>query len=88
MKYKCPCCGFLTLTSPSPGSYEVCPVCHWEDDVGQYDDPDDVFGANRVSLREARANFQKYGVCSAEGRGLVRAPLADEIPTEESENSQ
>ncbi|MFF1770133.1 CPCC family cysteine-rich protein [Streptomyces sp. NPDC058249] len=28
--YGCPCCGFLTLDER--GSYEICPVCFWEDD--------------------------------------------------------
>ncbi|MBQ6093927.1 MAG: hypothetical protein IJL09_00855, partial [Lachnospiraceae bacterium] len=29
-KFRCPCCGFYTLEEV--GTYEVCPVCYWEDD--------------------------------------------------------
>jgi Cysteine-rich CPCC len=32
--YRCPCCGFITLTERSAD--EICPVCFWEDD-GQDD---------------------------------------------------
>ncbi|HEY5317723.1 MAG TPA: CPCC family cysteine-rich protein, partial [Solirubrobacteraceae bacterium] len=30
-RFTCPCCGFLTLPDPERGSYEICPVCFWED---------------------------------------------------------
>ena len=79
-RFACPCGGYLTLESESPGSYELCPVCWWEDDVGQFDDPESVGGANRVSLREARENYRRAGVCDADGRGHIRPPQADEIP--------
>ncbi len=48
----------MTLTEEPPGTFEVCPVCGWEDDDAQARDPDFAGGANRVSLREARANFE------------------------------
>lgn len=28
--HRCPCCGFLTLDER--GTFEICPVCFWEDD--------------------------------------------------------
>ncbi|MFI5753623.1 CPCC family cysteine-rich protein [Streptomyces sp. NPDC051569] len=28
--YPCPCCGHRVLDA-MPGSYEICPVCFWED---------------------------------------------------------
>ncbi|NLK46035.1 MAG: hypothetical protein GX297_05205 [Treponema sp.] len=31
MKYPCPCCGNRTLSQPDYGSFEICPVCYWED---------------------------------------------------------
>ena len=34
--------------------YEVCPVCGWEDDGLQRDEPDYEGGANRMSLNQAR----------------------------------
>jgi hypothetical protein len=47
--YLCRCCGFLTLSDPSYGSYEICPVCFWEDDPVQNEDPSNAGGANQIS---------------------------------------
>ena len=52
-KYACPCCGRRTLTE-EPGSYEICPVCGWEDDPLSRRDPAFTGGANKMSLEEAR----------------------------------
>ena len=38
-------------------SYHICPVCFWQDDAVQLEDPDFSGGANKVSLKEARANY-------------------------------
>lgn len=80
MKFACPCCVYLTLESEPPGSFALCPVCRWEDEPVQFDDPDQPGGANRVSLRQPRENFRRFGVCDADGRGHVRPPAADEMP--------
>ncbi|MFC5904955.1 CPCC family cysteine-rich protein [Streptomyces zhihengii] len=58
----CVCCGHLTLSEP-PGSYEICPVCFWEDDRVQLRWPDWTGGANRPSLIEAQVNFTDFGAC-------------------------
>ncbi|MBW3572176.1 MAG: hypothetical protein KY467_13835 [Gemmatimonadetes bacterium] len=55
--HPCPCCGFRTMAEEWRGSYELCPVCNWEDDGVQYEDPDYRGGANAESLNEARAAF-------------------------------
>lgn len=57
-KYKCPCCGFYTLNEEPPGTYEICPICNWEDDIVQYNDPDYEGGANIISLNEFRKQFE------------------------------
>jgi hypothetical protein len=80
MSYPCPCCKHLTLSEPPPGTYELCPVCYWEDDPVQFDDDRYEGGANRVSLQVARTNFVKFGACSEEFKGDVRPPLDDETP--------
>ncbi|SCP95809.1 CPCC family cysteine-rich protein [Anaerobium acetethylicum] len=59
-KYKCPCCGNYTLAEEPPGTYEICMVCEWEDDRSQFLDPDYRGGANRLSLNEARRNYEKF----------------------------
>jgi hypothetical protein len=78
--YKCACCGFLTLSESPPGSYEICPVCFWEDDGVQFDDPDYAGGANHVSLNQARRNFAKIGAAEDRNVRWVRKPLPEEIP--------
>lgn len=56
-KHPCPCCGSNTIETPD--FYEICPVCGWEDDPGQHQNPDDDVGANNISLNEAREAYQK-----------------------------
>ena len=80
--YPCPCCGYLTLgEEPGTGSYEICPVCFWEDDPIQFEDPTYSGGANIISLEESRINYLKFGACSKERLRNVRNPLNDEKPT-------
>ena len=62
-KYFCPCCGYDTLTEEPPGTYDLCPICFWEDDPVQYKDPTFKGGANRVSLIQGQMNFEKFGAC-------------------------
>ena len=51
--YPCPCCGFLVFEEPS-GSFEICPLCGWEDDSVQLQAPGYAGGANAESLCEAQ----------------------------------
>jgi len=80
--HPCPCCGCLTLHGR--GSYEVCPVCFWEDD-GQ-DDPyaDEVWGGpnGRLSLATARENYRRIGASDEASIPKVRAPLPSESASE------
>ena len=57
-KYICPCCGHKTLPEQAGGTYEICPVCGWEDDPVQLRDPDFEGGANKLSLNRAREQFE------------------------------
>jgi len=79
-RYPCPCCGHLTLAEEPPGTYEVCPVCFWEDDAAQAADPDLAGGANPVSLVQARQNYEAFGAATREHEGAVRKPRAEEVP--------
>jgi hypothetical protein len=60
VRYSCPCCSYPTLSER--GGYEICQLCHWEDD-GQ-DDPhaDEVWGGpnGSYSLAHARRNFLQH----------------------------
>lgn len=56
-KHTCACCGQQTIVGLD--CFEICPVCNWEDDAVQRDDPEFQGGANQMSLNEARAAFAK-----------------------------
>lgn len=77
-KFSCPCCGFKTLEEEPRGTYAICPVCFWEDDLVQFDDPDYEGGANTVSLNQAKENFKKYGVSELQFKQFIRNPREDE----------
>jgi hypothetical protein len=49
---KCQCCGFPTLKADS--LFEICPLCMWQDDPIQNQDPNYAGGANHLSLHEYR----------------------------------
>ena len=79
-RYACLCCGFLTLSESPPGTFDICPVCWWEDDDVQAANPDFAGGANTPSLRQARANFGQFGASASEFTDKVRKPMAEETP--------
>ena len=54
---KCPVCGQYQFKER--GMFEICPVCDWEDDDCQMEDPDLAGGANDLSLNQARAEWAK-----------------------------
>lgn len=79
MIYPCPCCGYFTYDHVPDGSFDVCPVCFWEDDNVQNVEPSYEGGANGISLNNARKNFLKFGAIKKEFIDSVRKPLPDEI---------
>ncbi len=56
-KYPCPVCGSEVIEEE--GNFEVCPVCNWEDDNLQRDEPDYTGGANEMSLNQAKEAYRK-----------------------------
>lgn len=79
-KFPCPCCAFLTLSEAPPGTFEICPVCFWEDDPVAFADPKFEGGANHISLEQAREKFLKIGAVLPEFKGKVRVPYPEECP--------
>jgi hypothetical protein len=75
--YPCVCCGHCTL-SDSAGSYQICPVCFWEDDTTQLAFPNLAGGANRVSLIEAQQRLLTHGASDLAMKVHVRHPTGDE----------
>ncbi|WFE29842.1 CPCC family cysteine-rich protein [Solwaraspora sp. WMMD791] len=78
--HACPCCGYLTLAER--GSYEICPVCFWEDDGQDEHDAARVRGGpNRgLSLLDARKNFATIGASDPRDLKHVRPPRPEEHP--------
>ena len=78
--YACPCCGYLTLRSR--GTFDLCPVCFWEDDGQDEHDAEAVRGGPNalLSLTQARLNFSAFGACSEDLRRHVRPAREDEHP--------
>lgn len=55
--FPCPVCGKYNFKMF--GNYDVCPVCNWENDDAQYDNPDETGCANQMSLNQAREAWKK-----------------------------
>ncbi|MFT5502316.1 MAG: hypothetical protein ACI8XC_000021 [Gammaproteobacteria bacterium] len=49
----CPCWGYLTFDEEACGTFEICPVCYWEDESVQNGEADCDGGAGGISLNEA-----------------------------------
>ncbi|MDF2804998.1 MAG: hypothetical protein K0S61_4903 [Anaerocolumna sp.] len=73
-RYTCPCCGYKTLDEEPPGTYDICPICFWEDDGVQFHKPYFSGGANRLSLIEAQRNYIKFGASEERLLEYVRKP--------------
>jgi hypothetical protein len=76
-RYTCPCCGYLVFEEP-PGSYDICSICYWEDDLSQLRFQRTT-GANQVSLLEAQRNYARDGVCELRSLSSVRAATASDV---------
>jgi len=75
--YPCPCCGHVVFTEP-PGSYDICSICFWEDDVSQLRFPMMAGGANKPCLYEAQRNFLAFGAAEQRFAQNVRAPSSND----------
>ncbi len=72
-RYPCPCCGYL-VHDGQPGSYLICPVCRWEDDLQMLRWPLMTGGANRASLVEAQRSYAEIGASEERFRDRVVEP--------------
>jgi hypothetical protein len=60
-RYPCPCCGYLVFREVA-GSWSICPICQWEDDLTQLRWPSLEAGANNVTLVEAQQNYRQFKI--------------------------
>jgi hypothetical protein len=72
-RFPCPCCGYLVFNE-GPGSYDICPLCFWEDDAVQLEFATNGGGANKVSLVDGQRNFASFGACEESAAAHVRRP--------------
>lgn len=74
LRFPCPCCGYAIHTRP-PGSYDLCPICFWEDDGLQLEFASTLAGgANEPTLLQAQLNYTECGSCEAGAAKHVRVP--------------
>jgi hypothetical protein len=76
-RFPCPCCGHLVFKE-APGSYDICPICFWEDDPVQLRWPQFGGGANRPSLVDAQVEHAATGAMEHRFTGIVRGAAPDE----------
>ncbi len=60
--FTCACCGHSTLKE-SPGSYQICKVCFWEDDGTK--EVDEYSDCNGDYLYNAQQNYKAMGACDS-----------------------
>src|SRR5262249_41653279 len=76
-EFPCPCCGHIVFGEP-PDSYDLCPICFWEDENVQLRWPDWAGGANRPSLIDSQRNYRETGAMELRFTGKVRQPRPHE----------
>ena len=57
--HTCPSCGFFVFEEPV-GSYDICPICSWEDDLVQFQNPFLTSGSNKESLYNYQQKWIKH----------------------------
>ena len=77
--YACCCCGYHVLDD-APQSFDVCPVCYWQDAGFDWNMYWWNFAENGLSLEDGRRNFEETGVSNRTSTKCVRSPLPDELP--------
>jgi hypothetical protein len=91
-EHPCPACGFLVFLDP-PGSFDICPVCEWEDDAVQLRHPSMGGGANDESLVAVqRRVLRDHPLDVKQVKDFTREPewrpLTDEEATRDAPRSQ
>jgi hypothetical protein len=65
-----------------PGSYVICRICFWEDDLLQLYYPHQAGGANQCNLIEGQVNFVQFGACERAMSKKVRKPAESDVRDE------
>ena len=76
MKFRCFCCGYKTLVrDSSQPTFEICPVCFWENDLIQNANPQYSGGANLLNLNQAKIKYKQFGAIEEQFIDKVRKTL-------------
>jgi hypothetical protein len=77
-RFRCPCCGFKTLSAPA--ALALCPVCWWEDDGQEDADASEarLTVNGELSLEQARAHYAEFGADHPRFIPFVRKPETNE----------
>src|SRR5690349_10060472 len=75
-QYPCPCCGYMSFEEP-PGSYNICPICFWEDDAVQLAFPYSKWP--NLPLVEAQKNYAEFGATRDREKRHVRPPMEEDL---------
>ncbi len=76
---RCACCGYLTIDDSYEVITDICDVCYWQHDEIAQSMPNNIIGANKVSLNTAKKNFELFGAIEKRYSKLVRLPYEDEL---------
>lgn len=77
-RWKCACCCNKTIFGYLIHYYnEPCPVCYWQNNNEQNNNSEKE-GINKITLKEAKENYQKFGAIKEEYIELVRKPTDKE----------
>ncbi len=79
--HSCPVCGQYYFSDYD--SYDICPVCEWQDSAEQEEDPDYWNGANYASLREARRQWRVLLMTKVNFNLLAREKTKEKVPSYE-----
>ena len=74
-EYPCPCCGYFVFREP-PGSYDICKICFWEDDISQLRFV--TRGGASIPLIEAQKNYAAFGAVERRFLRFVREPSPED----------
>jgi hypothetical protein len=83
----CLCCGYRTIKgyetafgyTTTPYTSCICPICFWQDDPVDYDEPNvSAGGPNHVSMKQAQRNFLAFGASEVRFQPNVRKPTPED----------
>jgi Cysteine-rich CPCC len=80
----CPVCGFMVNDEGYYGTYNICPICNWEDDGVQLANPCSERGANGNSLAAEQAIWiDRIPLNITEREGFLRSKIWRPLTTSE-----